>query len=604
MSISGFLEGQASAGRLPSLGPMSTVSETTGAAFDFVRSNINIEASLRLSNKAFTARDQALRDATGKDPFQISGARDKYPSRDPDAIETMLNYHQSALDAFIMKGRQDDPAKFNGIKTKAETEQAARDEANNDRKTYDETMARASGPVRFFGGLAGSIAGGFTDPLNLATLPFGAGAGRTILQSAMIEGALNAAVETVSTPAIAKWQKELGQKYGLGDAAEDIGTAFLGGAGLATIIRGAAPAFRKLSEVVGSGSQRVLDLVAANEKMPPSVRDAATYMSRVAHIDENAPPGMLKTEEDLVVHHEKVQETANDLENYREPTALNSEELPTREAVHGEEGNQVNTLEIKTKTPEQATKEITPSTNEQAGDGDAYFNTDKLTAAKNQPDASREKLVYLTPEEFLSMAERDGGPNPKKTETVQGVLQRGERFKDIPFLGFENNGDGTAKVIAHEGRHRARALQEAGVSKMPVILKSIEGGPGQAIRWGQFNGELPLTLKGQGRGEEISFPVEKTPSAERVADEAKASGKSTSDLDSPQNVPPLVKTPKEIKQADRLASKRATFEQAMKENPDLKITMEDGSELTMKQLLEKTKEDFNVIEALTTCRLE
>ncbi len=142
-------------------------------------------------------------------------------------------------------------------------------------------------------------------------------------------------------------------------------------------------------------------------------------------------------------------------------------------------------------------------------DGDSFFKPEKLKQAKTQNSMSREKLIYMTPDEFLAMAEREtAGPDSAKTKTVTEVLEKEGQFNSIPYLGFENNGDGTAKVISHEGRHRARALKAKGVTKMPVLFRSIEGGKGSAIRWGEYTGELPVVLKGQTTGE-MAFPVKK-----------------------------------------------------------------------------------------------
>jgi hypothetical protein len=60
-----------------------------------------------------------------------------------------------------------------------------------------------------------------------------------------------------------------------------------------------------------------------------------------------------------------------------------------------------------------------------------------------------------------------------------------------------------AKVIAHEGRHRARALHARGVIQMPVILNSVcVGDKGPAIRWGSYNvDKMPTVLRGESSGQ-------------------------------------------------------------------------------------------------------
>ena len=154
-------------------------------------------------------------------------------------------------------------------------------------------------------------------------------------------------------------------------------------------------------------------------------------------------------------------------------------------------------------------------------DGDKYFNDEALSRAKKQSDKSREKLIYMTPDEFLSMAAE--GYEKSKETTVKGALKSKEKFKDVPLLSFEIDENGNGKVTSHEGRHRARALKELGIESMPVRFHSNEGG-GKAIRWGsQHEGSFdrveswPEKLTGEGRkSNAITFPVEDIRNAPEV----------------------------------------------------------------------------------------
>lgn len=116
-----------------------------------------------------------------------------------------------------------------------------------------------------------------------------------------------------------------------------------------------------------------------------------------------------------------------------------------------------------------------------AHDGDAYFNMREADDLRGNPK-SRETLVYMSPSDFLRMAEP--GHSDDKEATVQGVLKAGQKFRSLPHLSFEHDGKGVARVIGHEGRHRARALQALGVQQMPVVLQSQASSKGPSIRWG------------------------------------------------------------------------------------------------------------------------
>lgn len=156
-------------------------------------------------------------------------------------------------------------------------------------------------------------------------------------------------------------------------------------------------------------------------------------------------------------------------------------------------------------------------------DGDAYFDPTELSMAENQSDGSRDTLIHMSPEEFLSMAMY--GYDEKKWERVWGLVQSNTKFNSIPFLGFVHSGEGVATVTGHEGRHRARALVAKGVKSMPVLLSHRYDANGQSIRWKRaaekdhpdaFHDDWPEVLYGQsGDGEDeskhrynkIPFPV-------------------------------------------------------------------------------------------------
>lgn len=143
-----------------------------------------------------------------------------------------------------------------------------------------------------------------------------------------------------------------------------------------------------------------------------------------------------------------------------------------------------------------------------------YFTEDAVAKAEKESGSykSRQHLIYMSPDEFLQMAERIEEAVPSKQETVEGVLSKSSKFDSIPFLAFEHDGKGQAKVVGHEGRHRAMSLKERGVTRMPVMLHS-QGK--DAIRWSEqgnlknldrISGEWPQVLEGETEGE-IPFPV-------------------------------------------------------------------------------------------------
>lgn len=113
-----------------------------------------------------------------------------------------------------------------------------------------------------------------------------------------------------------------------------------------------------------------------------------------------------------------------------------------------------------------------------------YFggqHVDAVIEQANNP-MSRSTIVMMSPDDFLALARQ--GSDSHKAATVRGIIEKGEKWSDLPSLMFKHDGKGTATVTGHEGRHRARYLKEQGITEMPVEFVSVSSGEGNAIRWG------------------------------------------------------------------------------------------------------------------------
>lgn len=146
-------------------------------------------------------------------------------------------------------------------------------------------------------------------------------------------------------------------------------------------------------------------------------------------------------------------------------------------------------------------------------DGDDYFDPEAFENIGGYK--SRDILVHMSPDQFISLAEHLDQPSPEKQDRVRGLLEQGIQFESLPHLSFSHDGQGNAKVQGHEGRHRAMALKSLGVESIPVVLTSLGSRAGSAIRWDQqekadnfdrIKGKWPKVLKGESGGS-IDFPV-------------------------------------------------------------------------------------------------
>ena len=154
-------------------------------------------------------------------------------------------------------------------------------------------------------------------------------------------------------------------------------------------------------------------------------------------------------------------------------------------------------------------------------DGNSYFAEESLQFAQEQANDSRAKLIYMSPSDFLSVAMN--GHNIEKEALVESVFEKNGEFRDVPFLNFVHDGEGTAMVTGHEGRHRAKFLESRGVQEMPVLLQHRYDINGQPMVWrtiesdpGSFVDEWPRKLYGERGGSPdtdlhkhnfITFPV-------------------------------------------------------------------------------------------------
>lgn len=112
---------------------------------------------------------------------------------------------------------------------------------------------------------------------------------------------------------------------------------------------------------------------------------------------------------------------------------------------------------------------------------DEYFEPDVIENAKAANIMSRERLIYMLPDDFLALART--GRGKEKTERVRDMVAEGQRFPDLPYLWIDTvrkvNQDfdrritkDECQIIGHEGRHRTRALKALGYTRVPVIIKS------------------------------------------------------------------------------------------------------------------------------------
>ena len=187
-----------------------------------------------------------------------------------------------------------------------------------EKRTAEALAAESARPWLKWGGyFAGSLVGGFRDPVNVAALFVGAPgatvaktAAGAIARTALREAVVNAGTEAAMQPIIQNWRAELGLESGLAEAAKNVGmaAAFGGiiGGGVEAVARAARAARRPAGaepapiERALAGEEKPLAeaVRTAGDAVSPAGRAAASAMEDDALVRGSPPPRMASEDHD------------------------------------------------------------------------------------------------------------------------------------------------------------------------------------------------------------------------------------------------------------------------------------------------------------------
>jgi hypothetical protein len=98
-------------------------------------------------------------------------------------------------------------------------------------------------------------------------------------------------------------------------------------------------------------------------------------------------------------------------------------------------------------------------------------------AAFSFQDFKNSKLIYMSPQEYLNLTTKfrpkEGEENVGSTMNVQNIenlLKEGKELANIPMLYVKKTGDSFV-VTGQEGIHRAKAFNNLGYDKIPVVVE-------------------------------------------------------------------------------------------------------------------------------------
>jgi hypothetical protein len=168
-------------------------------------------------------------------------------------------------------------------------------EGRNIAREADEELkreaARAGGATAIVGSLAGGFGAAFRDPLQVASLFVGGGAGTAvsvtgrIAQVAVREALINAGATALAQPAVQKWREEAALTSGVIPALENVGMAALVGGVFGGLIEGGREGFKALRAADRTAVEKVMDGTATPAEAETALRALG---ARAEDLDEFA----------------------------------------------------------------------------------------------------------------------------------------------------------------------------------------------------------------------------------------------------------------------------------------------------------------------------
>lgn len=303
-------------GDISSAATTSFFADTSYFRDSFIESKISERDDEMAKAGLGSVKDALVSQAESETPRQFSDAVSALPFI-PAYEQRVADKRRELIDSTIKQARLSDASSpLAQLRTTDEIRELAVLTRQGANQELESAQTRAeSGFDAVAGTFAGGALGVMLDPINAITLPLGASASTGIMRAMATEGAINSGIELFQTPENMAWAKESGVEFGLGQAASNIALAGVGGAAITGITRG-------LGKLLTKGkTSEIMEKIAADEKMPSELRDAAEYQARVAHIDDDSPLASVgsATDEMVAKHRNNLQETQDALVQGREP---------------------------------------------------------------------------------------------------------------------------------------------------------------------------------------------------------------------------------------------------------------------------------------------
>ena len=312
MTITTFLQKEETdIGTQPVGGQVDTdFGQLTSLSFKASKLNFNSDSRDRLITEEQLKRLQIAEDILGRQikpedsssfkPFRPASSTDfggplgvdaRTITDEIDRTRHNDRFTQLAIDEF----KANDVDRFRGVPTRSQVLENARERAQMSTREFENAARRTSGFKSFSARLLGGFGAAAVDPINIATLPFGAGAARGFLKTVLISAGTATATEAAVQPFVVQWQRELGNEYGFGEVAENLGFAALFGGSFAAAVKG-----------IKASASALFTRLSKNKDIPQGARSSASTMSRSAHARENNPLPRAEKISDIKRHNDSM----------------------------------------------------------------------------------------------------------------------------------------------------------------------------------------------------------------------------------------------------------------------------------------------------------
>jgi hypothetical protein len=471
------------------------------------------------------------------------------------------------IEQYIKELKQKDPEKYKNILTIEQVEENARNRARVSKREFENASIRSKGFTSFMSSLLGGIAGVATDPVNIVSslLPFGASKNASVLKTVLAAAGANAATELATQPAIAKWQKEIGEEYGFKEVIENVGFAALFGGSLAGVFKGTKPT-----------ASFVFSKLAKLRNLKPSQKASALKLERDAHFKEANPYTKIEIKK-------------------AEPTT--TKDFPQKK----------------------------PSSNRILNNKKHYQNIDEAVNAFNEGRPIKTENLKITENEFNDLI-KETKINAKDTDVSKTLKEELKRFERDDIVDTINKLSYKIDTLPQQILDKAneiikkkkyltikdfnepeiRMLESANI--LPTKGGKIYKRSLLKERKRRKDNNLLQDLKGKENQhlEDYKEQLEKTNLSNKDIAKQQTSLKNSLPENSilNENIEPsfIDKVLEENNSPEFIKTQELDFETLLIEKPDLLISLDDG-EYTIRELFEKFESDDFFIQQISTCAI-